>query len=138
MSGFKRTINWNKYQSKFSIEIQSQYLDNLVDSIFHGASRLFLLSFEDNKHGTILKRYFLPEEEIEDCNVMVDIQNFFDQPVKNELKTYDNIQAVATGHGDDYTTGCLLDYPSFKKYHKLITMDQSKQQALDADPKAIK
>ena len=39
--------------------------------------------------------------------------------------------------GDDYTTGCLLDYPYFKKYYELITIDLSKQQKLDADPKAI-
>ena len=42
-----------------------------------------------------------------------------------------------TSLGDDYTTGCLLDYPYFKKYYELITIDLSKQQKLDADPKAI-
>ena len=42
--------------------------------------------------------------------------NFCDQPVKNDLITYDNIWKIATGQGDDYTTGCLLDYPYFKKY----------------------
>ena len=42
--------------------------------------------------------------------------NFYDQPVKNDLITYDNIGKIATGQGDDYTTGCLLDYPYFKKY----------------------
>ena len=47
---------------------------------------------------------------------MVDGRNFFDQPIKNDLKTYDNIRKIATGQGDDYTTGCLLDYPYFKNY----------------------
>ena len=42
---------------------------------------------------------------------MIDGQNFFDQPVKNNLRKYDNIRKIATGHRDDYTTGCLLDYP---------------------------
>ena len=41
---------------------------------------------------------------------------FYDQPVKNDLITYNNIWKIATGQGDDYTTGCLLDYPYFKKY----------------------
>ena len=68
---------------------------------------------------------------------MIDGRNFFDQPIKNDLKTYDNIRKIATGQGDDYTTGCLLDYPYFKKYYKLIAIDLSKQQKLDADPKVI-
>ena len=68
---------------------------------------------------------------------MIDGRNFFDQPIKNDLKTYDNIRKIATGQGDDYTTGCLLDYPYFKKYYKLIAIDLSKIQKLDADPKAI-
>ena len=68
---------------------------------------------------------------------MIDGQNFFDQPIRNNLITYDNIQKTTTGQGDDYTTGCLLDYNYLKKYFKMITTDLSKQQALDADPKAI-
>ena len=39
---------------------------------------------------------------------MIDRQNFFDQPVKY-LQTYNNIQKIATGQGDNYTAGCLLD-----------------------------
>ena len=65
---------------------------------------------------------------------MIDGKNFFDQPVKNNKGKYENIRKIATGRGDDYTTGCLLD---FKKYYKMIAVDLSKQQALDADPKAI-
>ena len=68
---------------------------------------------------------------------MINGQNFFDEPTKNDLRTYDNIQKVTTGQGDDYTTGCLLDYPYFKEHYQLIVIDLSKQQALDADPKAI-
>ena len=64
-------------------------------------------------------------------------KNFFDQPVKNNKITYENIRKIATGQGDDYTTGCLLDYIYFKNYYKMIVVDLSKQQALDADPKAI-
>ena len=57
--------------------------------------------------------------------------------MKNDKITYDNIRKVATGQGDDYTTGCLLDYVYFKNYYKMITIDLSKQQVLDADPRAI-
>ena len=68
---------------------------------------------------------------------MIDGKNFFDQPVKNDKVTYENIRKIATGQGDDYTTGCLLDYIYFKNYYKVIAVDFSKQQALDANPKAI-
>ena len=69
---------------------------------------------------------------------MIDRQNFFDQPVKRYLRTYkDNIRKIAIGQGDDYTTSWLLDYSYFNKYCKMIAIDLNKQQALDADPKAI-
>ena len=65
------------------------------------------------------------------------IDKTFDQPIKNNLITYDKIRKIATGQGDDYTTGCLLDYNYFSNYYKMIAIDLSKQQALDADPKEI-
>ena len=61
----------------------------------------------------------------------------FQQPVKIELRTYENIRKIATGQRDDYTTFCLLDYNYFTNYYKVIAIDLSKQQELDADPKAI-
>ena len=68
---------------------------------------------------------------------MINGENFFDQPVKNKKVTYENIRKIAIGQGDDYTTGCLLDYPYFIDTYKMIAVDLSKQQALDADPRAI-
>ena len=68
---------------------------------------------------------------------MIDGKSVSDQPINSMTKTYENIRKVATGQGDDYTTGCLLDYPYFKNHYKIITTDLSKQQALDADPRAI-
>ena len=68
---------------------------------------------------------------------MIDRKNLFDQPINNMIKTYRNIRKITIGQGDDYTTGCLLDYTYFKKYYKLIAIDLYKQQPLDADPKAI-
>ena len=62
---------------------------------------------------------------------MIDGQNFFDYPVKNDLITYDNIRKRETGQGDDYITGC------YKKHYKMIVIGLSKQQALDVDPKAM-
>ena len=68
---------------------------------------------------------------------MIDGKNFFDQPVKSDMRTYANICKIATGQGDDYTTGCLLDCNYFKKHYKMIAIDLSKQQELDAKPKAM-
>ena len=68
---------------------------------------------------------------------MIDGKNLFDQPINDDTKIYENIRKVATGKGDDYRTGCLLNYPYFKENYKMIAIDLSKQQALDADPKVI-
>ena len=83
-SGFGRTIKWNKYQSKATIQAQSQYLDYLIDRRFQGVNRLFDLSFEN---------YAL---------LTVEIKNF-DQPVKKDKITYTSIRKIATSQGDYYT-----------------------------------
>ena len=135
-SGFKRTISWNKYLPKPELLAQNANLNHLIEPSFQGVNRLFVLAFENDAQRTSNKRYYIPNVEIKDYNVMIDGKNFFDQPVKNDKVTYENIRKIATGQGDDYTTGCLLDYTYFKKY-KMIAIDLSKQQALDVDPKAI-
>ena len=71
------------------------------------------MSFKDDDGRESHKQYYLPTVEIKDYNVMIDGRNFFDQLIKYYLKTYDNIRKIATGQGDDYITGCLLDYPYF-------------------------
>ena len=74
---------------------------------------------------------------MKDYNVMIDGRKFFDQPINSMNKTYENIRKIATGKGDDYTTGCLLDYPYFKENYKMIAIDLSRQNELDADTRAI-
>ena len=93
------------------------------------------MSVKDDDSRESHNQYHLPTVQIKDYNVIIDGRNFFDQPIKNDLKTYDNIKKIVTGQGDDYATGWLLDYSYFKKYYKLIAIDLSKQQ--DADLKAI-
>ena len=68
---------------------------------------------------------------------MIDGRNFFDQPINNMNKAYENIRKITTGQGGDYATACLLDYSYFKENYKFIAIDLSKQQALDADPRAL-
>ena len=71
---------------------------------------------------------YLLNVELKDYNIMINGENLFDQPVKNNKVTYENIRKIATGQGDDYTTDCLLDYSYFKDSYKLIAVDLSKQQ----------
>ena len=68
---------------------------------------------------------------------MINGENVFGETMKNNKVTYENIRKIATGQGDDYTAGCLLDYSYFKDSYKMIAIDSSKQQALDADHRAI-
>ena len=65
------------------------------------------------------------------------VKNQYDQPIRNNKVTNENIRKIATGEGDDYATGCLLDYPYFLDIYKMIAVDLSKIQALDSDPRAI-
>ena len=100
-----------------------------------GANRLFVFPFENEAQRTSYKWYYLPNKEIETYNVMINGQIFFDQSIRNNLITFDNIRKTATGQGYDYTTGCLRDYIYFKNCYKMI--DLSAHQAADANPKAI-
>ena len=136
--GFKRSVYWNEYKSK--IETKEANNDNVtkfpLDASFQGVNRLFVLG--DNKVERNSHRiYFLPRVDITNYNVLIDGRNFYDQPIKNLIKQYDEIRKIATGKGDDYTKGCLLDYQYFKNHYKLIAVDLSKQKELDADPRAI-
>ena len=136
-SGFKRVINWNKYLSKPELLAQNPSLNHLVEPSFQGVNRLFILAFEHDAQRISAKGYYLPNVEIKNYNVMINGENVSDQPIKNDKVTYENIRKICTSSGDDYTTGSFLDYPYFKDIYKMITVDLSKQQALDADPRAI-
>ena len=65
------------------------------------------------------------------------VKTFLNQPIKNELKTYEHIRTIAAGQWDDHKTGCLLDYYYFKDYYKMTAIDLSKQHVLDTGPRAI-
>ena len=108
-SGFKRVVNWNKYLSKPELLAQNSNLNNLVEPSFQGVNRLFVLAFENDTQRTSHTGYNLPNVEIKDYNIMINGENFFDQPIKDNKVTYENIRKIATGQGDDYTIGCLLD-----------------------------
>ena len=103
---------------------------------------MFVLAYDNASGNTQVsidsfKKYFLPRVKIENCNIEIDGRNFYDQLINDSIKQYDEIRKISTGQGDDYTTGCLLDFAYFEKNYRLIAVDLSKQKALDADSRAI-
>ena len=80
------------------------------------------MSFENETQRISSKGYCFPNAEIKDYNAMIDGKNFFNLPIKNDQITYANIRKIATGQGDDYATGCSLDYVYFKNHYKMIAI----------------
>ena len=90
----------------------------MFEPSFQGVNRIFVLAFENDTQRTSHSGYYLPNVAIKN-NVMINGEKGFDQPIQNNKVTYENIRKIATGQGDDYTTGCLLDYPYFKSSYKM-------------------
>ena len=82
--------------------MQDQYLDHLVNPSFQGVNILSVLSFESETGRRRHTGYYFPKIKIKDYNVII-------------KKVYKNIQEIATGQGDEYTSVCLFDYPYFKE-----------------------
>ena len=131
--GFKRSIYWNEYKSK--IETKNLDNDNVtrfpLDASFQVVNRLFILA-SNNTDGNANKvernshrKYFLPRIDFTNYNVLVDGRNFYDQPINDQIKKYDEIRKLGKGKGDDYTTGCLLGYQYFKDHYQLLAVDLS-------------
>ena len=83
-SGFKRTINWNKCLPKTTNQARNRYLDFLTDSSFQGVNRLFVLSFKDDDGQESHNQYYFPTVDIKDYNVMINVRNFFGEPIKKD------------------------------------------------------
>ena len=123
--GFKRSIYWNKYQVILPINIvfngREYHLRKLLDSNYQGVKRLLVLA-DNNSAGDdgqvsldFFKKYFLSRVKIENYNIKIDGRNFYDQPINDSIKQYNEIRKISTGQGEDYTTDCLLDFAYFEK-----------------------
>ena len=146
--GFKRPIYWNEYKvtPNKTVELAAfndvKYIRELLDSSCQGVKRLFVLAYNntavnDQVSVDSYKKYFLPRSRIDNYNIEIDGRNFYDQPINDSIKHYDEVRKISTGQGDDYTTGCLLDFAYFENNYRLIAADLNKQKALDADSRAI-
>ena len=139
---FKRSVYWNKYKIiPNKTYHENDHIRELLDSNYQGVKRLFVLAYRD-RGGTnrvtadSYRRYFLLRVKIENCNIEIDGRKFYDQPINDLIKQYDEFRKVSTEQRDDYTTGCLLDFAYFKKNYRLTAVDLSKEKALDADSRA--
>ena len=81
--------------------------------------------------------YYLPRNDLNKYNVIIDGQNIYDNPIESDIEKYRELKKLMIGKGEDYTTGSLMDYNYFKKHYELVAVDLSKQKELDADPRAI-
>ena len=93
--GFKRVINCNKYSSKPELIAQNPNLSYLIEPSFQGVNRLFVLAFENDVQRTSHSDYYLPNVEMKNYNIVINGENFFDQPIKNNKVTYENIGKIA-------------------------------------------
>ena len=116
---FKRSIYWNEYNA--SLKDHNEYNSDIrehLDAIIQGINRLFVLAYAygDNiTNENLYWRYFLPRLEIKNYDIEIDGRNFYDQSINDSIKLYEKIRKISIGQGDDYTTGCLLDFAYFEK-----------------------
>ena len=146
--GFKRPIYWNEYKvtPNETVELAAvndvKYIRELLDSSCQVAKKLFVFAYNNTAGNNQVsvdsyKKYFLPRVKIDNYNIDIDGRNFYDQPINDSIKRYDEVRKISTGQGDDYTTGCLLGFSYFENNYSLIAADLSKQKVLDADSRAI-
>ena len=81
-TGFKRTIKWNKHMSEVTNQTENNNLNYLIDQTFTKVNKLFVLSFESENDITSFSKYYVPNLQIKDFNVLIDGKGFFDMPIK--------------------------------------------------------
>ena len=117
--GFKRPVYWNKYKViPNKTYDQNHYIRELLDASYQGVKRLFVFAYNNGANRITAyshQRYFLPRIKIENYNIEIDERSFYDKPINDLIKQYDEVRKVSAGQSDDYTTGCLLDFAYFEK-----------------------
>ena len=114
---FKGSIYWNKYRIIFK-NYDNEYIRERLYTSIQGVNRLFVLAYAYGNNVTnenSFRKYFLPRFKIKNYNIEIDGRNFCDQPNNDLIKQYNEGKKISTGQGDDYTTGCLLDFAYFEK-----------------------
>ena len=117
--GFKRPICCHEYKvtpikvGELAAVNDVTYIRELLDLSCQGVKRLFVLAYNNTAGNDQVsvdshEKYFLPRIKVDNYNI--DGRNFYDQPINNSIKQYEEVRKISTGQGGDYTTGRLLDY----------------------------
>ena len=142
--GFKRSLAWNEYKSKIQRVETGDGNENLnqlrifLDSSFQGVNKLIVAAYNVGNTGVPKndhKKYYQPTVEVKQYNILIDDGNFYDQNVNDSITRYNKLLKLTSGKGEDYTTGCLLDYYYYLKSFNIVAIDLSKQSILDSDPR---
>ena len=117
--GFERSVYWNEYKTESDNKITTNKFRFVLKSNFVGVNRLLVLAYS-NEDATSkrfkAKRYYLPKGIIDNYNVIINGKKFYEPPIDSDIKRYEEIRKLTIGQGEDYTTGCLLDYEYIKKH----------------------
>ena len=116
--------------SHVSNQARNNNLNYLIDPTFKNVNRKFVLSFENEEDRTSFYKYYVPNVEIKDYNVLNHSKACFELLIKNIEEKYEKITQI-TDHGGYFTRGNLLDFEYFKEHYKLIAIDLSKQIELE-------
>ena len=110
-----------------------------LESNFVGVNRLFVLVYLNRNND--VKNVKLEDTTYQKKLLIIiipsSIESFYDQEVDSDIRSYEEIRKLTTGQGEDYTTGCFLDYDYIKNHYRLKAVDLSRQKELNADQKAI-
>ena len=138
--GFERSVYWNEYKTKSEDKNATNEYRYFLKLNFVRVNRLFGLAdtnTDDNAKRFNARKYFLPYGIIDNYNIIINGKKFYVQAIDSDIKRYEEIRKLTTGQGDNYTTGCLLDYAYMKRLYRLTAVYLSRQKELDADSKAI-
>ena len=124
-TGIDIDFKWPRFRTQIINQPATNNLNFLIDPTFNNVNRLFVLAFPNEKDRSSFSMYYTPTVEIKDYNVLIDLQPFYDIPIKNKEQTY-KANTELFNH-DDYTTGNSLTYEYFCKHYKLIAIGLSKQ-----------
>ena len=120
---FQRLVYWNEYKTRSNNKDIKNEFRHFLESNFVGVNGLFVLIY--TTHGNNVKifdarKYYLPKGIIKNYNMIINGKSFYDQAIDCDKERYEEIRKLPTGSGEDYTTGCLLDYDYIKNHYRLI------------------
>ena len=124
-TGISFDFEWGRYRTQIINQPATNNLRFLIDPTFNNVNTLFVLAFPNEEDRSSFSKYYTSTVEIKDYTVLIDLQPFYDIPIKNKEQTYKAITELF--NHDSYTTGNSLTYEYFCKHYKLIAIDLSKQ-----------